>query len=325
MYLTASEDPIAAIIKASYEGQHISKRMYVSGYDHFLDRLPLLADDTTHLKSKVGETQGVMKELYADLVNDPFWKDVNIPGNGQFNRTIIAIAEPQLGSDSGKEIIVARWGDGFSSPIHGHSDGYMHEQVIFGKIRVDTYRIIDQKYRIVRPVSTVIVTPGEAFVSEYSFTKKDMPERSTLVHSFTSIGFSATLHYLPEHTRDGRDNAFKPEYFEDIYPLTNVDVNRITSKEGLYLKKGEVVLVRSENVPEYVDHYIVITGHPVVKEHGLRPQDVAIHAPGGYKLLDQYDMNMGLTLLKLSPEATEQFLDFHDIKKINDEIIFPKP
>jgi hypothetical protein len=108
--------------------------------------------------------------------------------------------------------------------------------------------------------------------------------------------------------------------------MTVDDVTRITSKDGLYLKKGEVVMVRSSNVPDYGDHFIVITGHPIMKDHGLRPQDVAIQAStNGISLLDLFDMEMGLTLLKLKKDARQAFHDFHGITMNSQgEVTFPE-
>ena len=89
------------------------------------------------------------------------------------------------------------------------------------------------------------------------------------------------------------------------------------------LKVGDVALVRSENVNDLGDHYIIITGGLVQKDHGIRAEEVSIHAPETKDFLDTiYPIN-GLTLLKLEPVMACLFLDFHDIKHINGKIIFP--
>ena len=130
---------------------------------------------------------------------------------------------------------------------------------------------------------------------------------------------------LPEHTRDGRDNGFTVENFADKTAVLVDDYERITSQQGMHLQNGEVVLVRSSNVPEYGDHYIVVTGHPVMKEHGLRVQDEAIQASEfETKLLNKFEPIMGLTLLKLNPDAQQMFHEFHGITMNGREVIFPQ-
>ena len=85
-----------------------------------------------------------------------------------------------------------------------------------------------------------------------------------------------------------------------------------------------MALVRSGTVPQYGDHYIVITGAPVLKPHGLRPQDVAIQAPD-VKLLDEYrPLQMGLILLKFEEPAASDFLEFHGIEVKNGRVTLPE-
>jgi hypothetical protein len=144
------------------------------------------------------------------------------------------------------------------------------------------------------------------------------------VHNFTSIGYSGTLHYLPEHTRDGRDNGFSVEYYENAFGINQHEVTQITAQQGLELKIGDVALVRSQNVPEYGDHYIVITGRPVLKQHGLRPMDVAIHTRhiDAAATLNKFEPIMGLTLLKLNDVAARSFRSFHGITATENSVTF---
>jgi hypothetical protein len=189
-------------------------------------------------------------------------------------------------------------------------------------MRVNTYRITDEENKIVRLIATTIERDG-VFLSKYSEGGSLKRGRSNFIHNFTSIGQSATLHYIPEHTRDGRDNTYKVEHFDDSYPLEERDVTRINSVEGMYTIPGDVLLVRSSNVSDYGDHYIVITGKPMMKEHGLRPEEVSMYAPNN-RLLDKYEMQTGLTLLKLNDEAKQIFHSFHGISIINNAVVFPE-
>lgn len=317
---TASSNPIATIDKIAYEGQPPYLRMYRPGFELLFNQLPVLKADDQYLDAKIRITQDVMKSISESLglAGWPFMN--NSPQ--KFKRTIIGIEDTETGE--GAEVVVARWSEGFSSPVHGHAPGYMHEEILKGKLRVDTFRIVDKDKRIVRPSERVIIKKG-VFVSEFSQEATETENtRDHLVHTFTALEQTTTLHFLPEHTRDGRDNQFTVENFADAAPLTKEDVSRIDSRQGFYLPKGEVVLVRSTNVPDYGDHYIVIIGHPVVKEHGLRPQDRAFPTTSADTgLLDEFPLRMGLTLLRLNPEARDRFHEFHGIEMVDGNVVFP--
>lgn len=335
-YLKASRNPLDDINAVAYKGQSLQNRMYKSGYEKHFELLPVLEDDDQLLELKKIQTAATMNDLAKWIALDP-WTATLSPLAGGFNRTILAIEqrpivwqqiageeyEPVLAEKEGSEIVLARWGDGFSSPVHGHADGYLYEQLIFGKMRVNTYRVTDPVKRIARPVETKIYTGFENIASQY--TPHQGIARGALVHNFTSIGYSASLHFVPEHTRDGRDNKFTVDRFETYsYRFSSSEFTQLTAQQGIeQLRIGDVALVRSENVPEYGDHYIVITGKPVLKEHGLRPQDVAIHAPHAASILDKYEPVMGLTLLKLSDRAARLFHVFHGIVVDGDNVIFP--
>lgn len=321
----SSDNPEAAIAKIAYPGQPLERRMYKHGYENYFDSLPKLADSDENLSHNISVTKEVMKYLAEALKKDISLGGFAAPGYEEFHRTIIALEEPTQISDElyreGAELVVAQWGLGHTSPIHGHSTGYMHEEILSGRMRVNTYRIVDELHKIVRFAETTIQEEG-VFVQQYAPTNTtDMYKRQTLVHNFTAVEPSVSLHYLPEHTRDGRDNTFTLEEFRAI---RQDEVARIDSKQGLYTRIGEVVLVRSTNVPEYGDHFIVITGHPVMKKHGFRPQDRVIAASGAHsELLSNNPLTMGLTLLKLNIDTAKEFLEFHGITVEDDIVIFP--
>lgn len=325
-YLKASNNPLDDINAVAYEGQSIENRMYKSGYESHFEMLPTLADGDQYLDLKTAQTHAIMDDLATRLHVDK-WTPTLKPLDGGFNRTILAMEAPAMQVDGsfkeGAEIVLARWGDGFSSPVHGHADGYLYEQLIFGKMRVNTYRITDPIKRIARPVETKIYTGFENIAAAY--TPQQQHKRSALVHNFTSIGYSASLHYVPEHTRDGRDNKFHVEYFDREHQFAPKQYfQQLNAQQGIeQLKIGDVALVRSQNVPDYGDHFIVITGKPVLKEHGLRPQEIATHAPFAKSILDRFEPIMGLTLLKLSDTVATEFRKFHSIQVYEKFIIYP--
>ncbi len=297
--------------------QDPSRRQYKSGYEQYFNSLPVLNTNDELIDNKVAYTKSVMQVLASKIIQEGLHNDLmKILNSNEFQRTIIGLSAPTInmkgGYKEGTELVVAHWGKGFTSPIHGHANGYMHEEILNGKILVNTYRRVHPEFDIVRLVKTEIITTG-TFAAKYNKQDDSIFKRGNLIHNFTALEPSNTLHYLTEHTRDGRDNTFTPSYFEDEYKLDAFDVKRITGTDGMYLQPGDVALVRSTNVPEYGDHYIVITGHPVKKEHGIRPQEVAISAPLTSSLLDKYEVQNGLVLLKLGENAKTAFLQFHGI------------
>lgn len=319
--LKASKTPVADIERASYPGQDSKRKQFRAGYQSYMDEMPAISKALPPSANTVQLSKSVMELLARDLDTEDWITSKEMEPN-TFERTIIGIEETD-GTREGAEIVVAQWGKGFSSPVHGHATGYMHEAVLSGRVRVNTYRMVDPSSNVVRPVRTDIIKQG-TFASVYnSPNAHDRFPRQALIHNFTALETTSTLHFLPEHTRDGRDNRFDVEHFDQVHPILPQHVTPNSGKDAMYSKKGDVFIVRSPNVPEYGDHYIVITGAPVMKEHGLRPQDIAIQAEGVATLLDQYQTFNGLILLKLDKTTTKRFHEFHGITMQDGEVIFP--
>jgi hypothetical protein len=312
----------------SYAGQPANMKQYKSGFEHFFNQLQDLKDADSLLDLKIKWNIGVMNSLSTQVSNTE-WIRKKLYSN-QFVRTILALESPLFGGYSGlqvvregREVITAQWGDGYTSPVHGHSAGLLYEQLLYGRMRVNTYRLPVPTVALARVVETTIYSGWQNIAARYNSGSASPFARPYLIHNFVSVGESASVHYVPEHTRDGRDNQFKVEYFEDVYGLNERDLERSDSLKAMYSQVGDVYLVRSQNVPEYGDHYIVITGHPVVKQHGLRPQDRALTAPHTTELLDSLEPRNGLTIMKLKAEAKEAFYEFHGIDVLGKTIIFP--
>jgi len=330
-HLQATSNPIKAIGRLSYETQPAHLKMYHAGYEGFFNQMFVMQPADKDLELKVDYNTLVMEAL-AEEIGTNGWSKEQIPATGGFNRSIIALEEPQAiamhGGPAeyvgGNQLVVAKWGEGFTSPVHGHTVGFLYEHLISGKMKVNTYRKVGRNSVIVRLVETKIVEPGAIAASYSTYSDKSYFKRETLIHSFEAVEPSVSLHYLSEYNRDGKDNTFKVDHFNTSFGLASQDVTRITSRDGMYLRKGDVALVRSTNVPEYGDHYIVITGHPVMKPHGLRVQDRAFDAPDTSKLLDEFPLQTGLTLLKLNSYATQAFHEFHGITIVNGEVVFPE-
>lgn len=332
-FLNASRDPLEDLQAIAYQGQHPKMMMYRSGYEAFFEQLPLLTDNDPVLQEKIQYSSAVMAKLAAKLMEDIDWIKEKQPSDGDFARTIISMESPSVDDKGvlheGKELLVAHWGKGFSSPVHGHAPGFEFEQLLYGKIMVNTYLLLETpgEKDVVIPVMSKIYTGFSNIVSSYAVQLPDQKyKRQSLIHNFVTLEPSASLHWVSEHTRDGRDNSFPVQQFHDVYRIDEGDVTRLTAQEGIQgLRIGDVALVRSSNVPEYGDHYIVITGAPILKHNGLRPQETAIAATGGVGLLDRYEDNNGLVLLKLNSCKRNKFLQYHGIRVEGKTVIFPNP
>jgi hypothetical protein len=136
--------------------------------------------------------------------------------------------------------------------------------------------------------------------------------RQDLIHSFTSIGYSASLHYVPEHTRDGRDNKFHVEWFDVLYDVNEHNTTRITREQAFDLKPGAVCLVRCQKEWEYGDHFIVIMEGATVSKDGIMQKHIVIPTSGEVPVLEMMD-GQDFVMLKLNDEMTKMLLDFHAI------------
>lgn len=308
------EEDLKAI---AYEGQPVNNYLYRRGYEN-LFTMPRI--EVAHDKERAIDFSVNRLKLIANRIKTDNW--LSPVEDNQFRRTVVGIEKPTVDQKGNvirenREIVTAEWGKNFSSPVHGHGEGLLFEELLFGKMLVSTYFISDLENKIVRPhtlqlfeadmygkttsIANVYVAPG---------THK-MHKRESFVHSFKAIEYSASLHIVPEHTRDGRDNTFTVEH----YTLNPENVKQITGLEAMYALIGTVIAVRSINVPEYGDHYIMITGAPIMKPHGLLPMDIEIPAgPQLSEVLDKFTPTNGVILLQLNTEETQNFLNFHNIE-----------
>lgn len=342
-HLRASKDPLHDIALVSYNGQPEEKRMYMPGYEGYFNMLPVLNPGESDVTEKMAETHEVVQLLANTLAKEPWVTDHKVPLGG-FHRHILALEKPETGSfmgtyeaydtngdivfedsdylkKAGKEIIVAHWGDGFISPVHGHMAGLEIEEMIAGELIVNRYQQIHPDSIMVRLASSQMYTGRQTI--EFAYTEagqNDKFQRQQLIHNFISVGTSHSLHYVPEHSLDGMGNSFNVQYFEDIHDIHDHDLTRLTLEQALKLKPGSVMLVRSANVPYFGDHFVAIVGGMVMKPHGLRQKDVAIIAKNQHSaLLDGHSdfdspAPAGTILLQLSDDLAKAFFSFHDIK-----------
>ena len=138
-----SETPEITLEKVSYEGQNPNHKLFKAGYKDDFESLPNITMDTDPDK-EVLYVQHRMQKIAEKIQKDNWLKPVK---SFDFRRTIIGIEEPTEEAE-GKELVVAEWGKGFKSPVHGHGEGLLSEHLISGKIRVNTYKIHDLEKKL---------------------------------------------------------------------------------------------------------------------------------------------------------------------------------
>ncbi|HMT01844.1 MAG TPA: hypothetical protein PKD00_00800 [Burkholderiales bacterium] len=297
---SAPENKLAAI---AYEGQPKENYQYLEGFEDLVSEIP----NPKFIEDGLEGGFNTIKEIMLEVVERA--KNTTLPKveKNKFERTVIGVEEAE---GEGQEVVLAHWGKHFFSPVHGHSEGLLYEYLIEGKLLINEYFISNLEQKIVRPHRSYIQFPGEIVTTYTPYGTHQMYKRESFIHNFIALEPSVSLHYVPEHTRDGRDNGFAVEHFE----IDENELTHINTQQALYSQVGDVILVRSNNVPEYGDHYIHIVGPPVLKPHGLRPQDVSILAGSqASSILDKFKPTNGVILLKLSEQETIKFKNFHKI------------
>jgi hypothetical protein len=321
-YVPDTDDPVGLIESLPRRpAQRPAMRHYEPGYESWMGMLPVIEPGDPQLSAKKAATHGVMADLAQHLIDEkPEWLQRE---RTEFERSILAIERRPC--REGVEILVAHWPKGFTSPVHGHAPGYLYEQVLEGKILVNTYRHVsdDDGVHVVRPVVSEIQEFPNMLVSDF-IPPVEAGGRVGYVHSFTALTPVSTIHFLPEHTRDSRDNTVKIEHFED---LSRDDVKQLSYRTADVLGIGDVALVRSAKVTDYGDHFIVIVGKVKEKPHGFRPAEKVIQASENMsKFLDSFTPEQGdLKLLMLREDARQRFLQFHGIEVDGLKVTFPRP
>ncbi|MCO6429501.1 MAG: hypothetical protein J5J00_01480 [Deltaproteobacteria bacterium] len=335
-FLQPAADPRATLEKLAMPHQPPIKRMFRDGFMDLMEKMPRIDASQADQTLQVELTRKVLEEMRERVLSK--FDELNIPNipNGEFGRIILAVEEPkQLPNGElvpGTEIVLALWGKGFSSPVHGHAPGYIHEDLIKGAFDVHLYKPSGEQGSREAVYQRTIAqrTPG-IFYSEYI---QDIGQemRSALVHNFMAVEQTVSMHYLPEHVRDSSKNGFKvvntpdsgkpPSYIHTLpyrpgFNIGDDDVRRVSGEEVLKTHQvGDVYLARSQNVAYLGDHYVVITGGLIQKPHGVRPQDVVLQVPRGVATpLDAFEniLKDPVVLMKLSDKARHSFYEHHEI------------
>lgn len=334
-FLSPSRDPESAIERLSEPGSDPIKRMWRPGFDHLMSEMPVIDPRQEDQSLQVAMTAEVLSRMAA-LVEERL-PHLNLPhiGDGQFGRVILAIEEPkEVGGKlvPGTEIVLAIWGKGFASPVHGHAAGYLHEQLIQGAFDVHLFRGIgESSSRLAVYDRTIQQTEPGIFYSEFK-RERGQEKRSEVIHNFVARQLTYSLHYLPEHVRNGVENMFSvvntpesgalPAWTQTLpyrpgFEVTADEVTRATPASlAKNLEVGDTFLVRSKSVPFLGPHFAVITSTEFVeKPHGLRPQDVSIPLPHTLATpLDNFGVQDTLVLLKLNDAARDRLHEHYGIR-----------
>ncbi len=161
----------------------------------------------------------------------------------------------------------------------------------------------------VRPIQSELKTPGMV-TNEFISSKSQ--KRKFFIHNYEVVKPSTSLHFISEFNRDGRDNTFEVEYFEDLYLID--DSTPVARKDIANLSPGSVLAVRCEGAKEFRNHYIVMDGteHYTIMSNSPFLDNMAKENP---------DMDLYFVL---SDKNQQLFHEFHGITMKNGEVTFPK-
>ena len=335
VYLKPSADPAGDLERLAmpHQKDNLLKRMYRPGFQHFLKEMPVIDPKQPDQSAQVAATLEVLERIRLKVVAELDQLEIPPIPPGEMGRIILAVEEPRVIDGEiipGAEVVLALWGEGNTSPVHGHAPGYMHEAMIKGDIDIHMFEAHGElKNREARYVATISQTEPGVFYSNY---RRDVGQehRMEVIHGFRAREFTITLHYLPEHVRDGNGNGIKvvntpesgalPGYiktqpYKPGLQIGDNDLTRVSKQEILeQFQVGDVYLIRSQNVSFLGDHFVVITGGLVDKPHGRRPEDLSILVPHGVTTpLDQYKGNEEVIALKLNDQARIRFYEHYEI------------
>jgi len=338
-YLEPARDPKRAIEMLRMPHQPDIRLMWQGGgFDDLMAQMPVIDPKQVDQSAEVAATRSLMEILRLRVMDKIERGEIVIPPipEGEMGRIILAVEEPKQGIDAngnatllpGTEIVLAIWGKGYSSPVHGHAPGYVYEDAISGSFDVRMFRLTGDSYNRQAVYEKTVYQNGPGiFCSEFRQDVGQAP-RTELIHNFRANVQSVSLHILPEHVRDGSGNEIRvvntpesappPDYITrlDFQPGLNLrdeEVTRIPRADLLKgMQIGDVYLVRSTNVAFLGDHFVVISGGLIEKPHGRRPQDITVQVPLGEQTpLDAITGRDDVVALKLSDTARTRFFNLY--------------
>lgn len=223
-FLTPARNPEGLLEKLAFPNQPPHQRLWQPGFEHYMERMPVIDASEPRQDEEVARTRELMDQISLEVAARV--GELRIPriGKGEFGRLILGIEEPK-GIDPetkkpipGTEFVLAIWGEGFTSPVHGHAPGYIHEQLVRGAFDVRLYNQIPggtEDERLVVLDRELRVETPQIFYSEYVPQNLRQRVRFALIHNFTATTPEGdpehptlSTHYLPEHVLNGNGNRW---------------------------------------------------------------------------------------------------------------------
>ncbi|GEM_PF-805761 len=319
-FLRASTQP-EAVLPRLLNPNPLGFTTYRPGFEGYFERIPRMDPTRPYPTEEVEQTRRVLGELAMAVLEREDAMDLPQVEDGKFGRVVLGLEDPSEGEDRvlvpGTEVIIALWGRGFKTPVHGHKVGYLHEALVKGSIDISMYERLrsgrlDARFALFD--RTVQQREPGIFCSAFTQDVGQL-ERSAVIHNFAALEPTMTLHYLPEHIRDARGNKFEVvgKKNDREFEVDESNVQRMQLEDFIASNVGDVYLVRSPSVPQYGDHYVLIVGGIVQKPHGMRPDDVLFSAGSGTPL-KSYGKDE-LVIFKLSGAARNAFYEHYAIEQ----------
>lgn len=296
--LRASKDPLKDIAKVAYPGQPKRNRTYLPGFEMFFEEIP---------KNIKNEKRFLIATYILNMLGSTFKRVKATMPAGKFRRDILAIEK----NGGGKEVILAHWGKGFVSPIHGHGTGLMYENLITGKVLAHLYRLVGDG--LVRPISSTVYNAGDIIAAKMIEKEKGIPDNQYFIHNFEVLEPSISLHFLVAHSLDGGGAKFNVEHYEDYNHIG--DYKNVTVAEAMAAPIGSVHLVSTKSSKDYRNHFTITTG--TNGEHmAITTESEAINR---LRKVTDYDL-----ILQLRPDQMEDVREFYGIQLIKGKVILPE-
>lgn len=314
--LVASTTPVEDLDRLGYIGQKFNRRRYLSGFEDLFNQLPKIYAHDAFFAEKRRQSVEVFTKIKTRLgaAFSSFLKEIPVDPK-DFTRTLLGMEAPHSTSEGelegGVEVLTGKWSKGLHIPPHSHAAGFMYEEMLQG-VFVDTvYHLVPGKYDTIRPSKTEVFTDS-AILSDSYTDENPTSKFPALIHSVEVLEEATTLHLIPAHTRDGRGNMnYVVEHFDDHYFVDESNTTLVSIDEFMQAQPEEVYLVCPEAVPYLGAHFFVVTGGPVMKPHGLRPDGYAIGTPFN-GLLDRQPRGE-LFIFRLEERLRRVFMSFHGI------------
>lgn len=141
-YLKPAEDPQKVIELLTPPHVPPNRKLFNNRFHALLGSMPKIDAQAVSQIEEVAKTVQVLEEIREGVLSNITRLDLPQVERYGFARVILAVEEPTERDGvlhSGTEVVLALWGEGFESPVHGHAAGYIHEDLLAGAFDVRLY------------------------------------------------------------------------------------------------------------------------------------------------------------------------------------------